>query len=276
MDRPDATRPTFFWRGILILLPLLLLAGMGLYSLRQDRLLAGVEAKERCQNIAENYAGIISSRLSARMESLSSTQILSETIILDPKYRLFSIDGSRERAEMHQVPNPKPVHFQAQARYDLGLLLARNHDVTKATELFHQVETDPYAMTESGLPLWLLAELQCVELAPSKPGNIYRDAVNNPCFVTPIILARLSELDPAHSVENRKWLNTWVKDEATRDFYTHVQPGLGSELREGGILDKVGRWRMVGFAYPDKSPRRDFDAVANGYYWPGIEGHLAN
>jgi signal transduction histidine kinase len=78
------------------------------------------------------------------------------------------------------------------------------------------------------MPLWLLAELQRVQLAPSRLGNIYRDTVNNPCFVTPVILARLAELDPNPSPENRKWLDAWQKDQAVRDFYLHVRAQLTS------------------------------------------------
>src|SRR5580692_7995556 len=43
---------TFFWQGILILLPVGVLTVLGLYSLRQDRLLAEQDAKERGAAIA--------------------------------------------------------------------------------------------------------------------------------------------------------------------------------------------------------------------------------
>jgi signal transduction histidine kinase len=39
--------PTFFWQGLFVLLPVFVLAGLGLYSLRQDRLLAAQEARQR-------------------------------------------------------------------------------------------------------------------------------------------------------------------------------------------------------------------------------------
>jgi hypothetical protein len=109
MDSTGATKPTFLWRGILILLPLLLLAGAGLYSLRQDRILAEVEARERCQSLAGNYAATISSGLLTRMERVAATQLFSGKIVLDAQANLFSIDGSLKRASIPQDPLPQPL-----------------------------------------------------------------------------------------------------------------------------------------------------------------------
>ena len=53
MTRPRAERkPTFFWHALLILLPLVVLAALGFFSLRQDKLLAEQEARERAEAIA--------------------------------------------------------------------------------------------------------------------------------------------------------------------------------------------------------------------------------
>jgi signal transduction histidine kinase len=270
MDNTGVTKPTFFWRGILILLPLFLLAGVGLYSLRQDRLLAEVEARERCQNLAQNYAETISAQLLGQMRSLASKQIFAE-IRLDEHANLVSIDLSRERARIPRDPILQPLSeselstaqakawhnarlaefadaaaptaidawhkflelsppapFLSQGRYDLGLLLASGNKPSLALELFSQVQNDRKAVTESGLPLWLLAELQCVQLAPSSLGNIYEDAINNPCFATPVILARVADLDRNPSPKNRKCLDEWEKDRAARDFYLATQALLAA------------------------------------------------
>src|ERR1051325_8878435 len=50
------TRPTFFWQGALIVLPVIVLAAVGVVSLRQDKLLAQHEAAERAQGIADELA----------------------------------------------------------------------------------------------------------------------------------------------------------------------------------------------------------------------------
>ena len=51
MNTSGQQRPsTFLWQGLLIVLPVLVLAAVGLFSLRQDKLLVQHEAAERAQN----------------------------------------------------------------------------------------------------------------------------------------------------------------------------------------------------------------------------------
>src|SRR5437667_2899961 len=45
--------PTFLWQALLIVLPISVLAVVGFFSLRQDKLLAQQEAQERAQAIAD-------------------------------------------------------------------------------------------------------------------------------------------------------------------------------------------------------------------------------
>lgn len=49
-------RPTFFWQPVLILLPVVGLACFGLYSMRQDRLLAEQEARDSGETLAQRLA----------------------------------------------------------------------------------------------------------------------------------------------------------------------------------------------------------------------------
>src|SRR5881394_3015873 len=46
-------KPTFIWQALLIVLPVIVLAVVGFFSLRQDKLLAEQEARERAQAIAD-------------------------------------------------------------------------------------------------------------------------------------------------------------------------------------------------------------------------------
>jgi signal transduction histidine kinase/tetratricopeptide (TPR) repeat protein len=55
--------PTFLWQGALIVLPVVILAGIGLHSLRQDRSLVEQEARERAQQIADLLAERIEAAL---------------------------------------------------------------------------------------------------------------------------------------------------------------------------------------------------------------------
>ncbi len=50
------SRPHFYWQGALIILPALILAGAGFYSLRQDRVLAEHEAGEQARRLATAIA----------------------------------------------------------------------------------------------------------------------------------------------------------------------------------------------------------------------------
>lgn len=52
-------RPTFLWQGMLIVLPALMMAGFGLWSLRQDRMLARVEVADTAQKISKDLANIL-------------------------------------------------------------------------------------------------------------------------------------------------------------------------------------------------------------------------
>src|ERR1035441_446097 len=51
--------PLFFWQAVFILLPVAGLAGFGLYSLRQDRMLAEQEARESGEILAQRLAQAI-------------------------------------------------------------------------------------------------------------------------------------------------------------------------------------------------------------------------
>src|SRR5580658_4223760 len=107
MNRMQPNTPfqtqSFFWRGALILLPLALLAGLGMYSLRQDRLLVEVEAKDRCQGLAENYARALALKLQN-----PAPQPFSE-ITLDAGGNLLAVGGSHSRATMMESALPHPL-----------------------------------------------------------------------------------------------------------------------------------------------------------------------
>ena len=55
--------PRFLWQGVLILLPVAVLAGAGFFSLRQDRVLARLEAREKAQALAEDCARVLWAKL---------------------------------------------------------------------------------------------------------------------------------------------------------------------------------------------------------------------
>jgi signal transduction histidine kinase len=260
------SQPGFFWRGVLILLPLALLAGLGIYSLRQDRLLAEIEAKDRCQVLAADYARAIMAELQH-----PAPDGFSE-ITLDASGRLLAIGGSRSRATMMEsaVPHPltesalteeqrgawdaareaeftqkgnaaaslkkfmalqPPAIFLTDARYALALQDAGHHDA-EADELLEAVEKDRSALSEGGLPLFLLAQYQRWKLGgPRRPSgeSLCSNAVEYPTLISPMLLA-------AAPADNPKWIGVWQRDEAARNFYQCLKPSLTNEaLNRGGF-----------------------------------------
>jgi len=57
---PKKSGPSFFWQAVFILLPVAGLAGFGLYSVRQDQILAGQEARESGEVLAQRLVQAIS------------------------------------------------------------------------------------------------------------------------------------------------------------------------------------------------------------------------
>jgi signal transduction histidine kinase len=268
--------PGFFWRGVLILLPVALLAGVGIYSLRQDRLLAELEARERCQGPADKDARAIAAALQH-----PAPQPFSE-ITLDEDGNLLAVGGSRSRATMMEnaVPHPlpetaltkdqreawnaaradesmqrgdtaalfrkfialrPPALFLTHARYALALQCSGKDDAA-AKDLLRDVARDRDALSEAGLPLFLLAQYQQWKLADSRretAETLCSNAVEFPTLISPMLLAVAGA---------PKWLDEWQQNEAARHFYQCVQPALTNDsLRRGGLWVRwqEGDWLVL-------------------------------
>jgi signal transduction histidine kinase len=262
--------PSFLWRGAMILLPLILLAGMGIYSLRQDRLLVEVEARERCQGLAEEYARSLALELQS-----PAPQFFSE-ITLDADGSLLAVGGSRSRATRDDSMLPHPLaetgltpeqrkaweaaraaesmqepaaamllqSFIAQtppqiyltyARYALALQYAAKN-VAAADDLLREVETDRESLSESGLPFFLLAQYQRWKLGgPQRPSaeSLCSNAVEHPTLISPLLLAAAPEADS-------KWLELWQRDQVARHFYQSIRSALTNEaMHRGGFWTRL-------------------------------------
>src|SRR5688572_20364618 len=79
-------KPTLFSQGVLIVLPVVVLAGAAIVSLRQDRLLARHEATERAEALAQQAANAIWAKLTAK-ESLE--EFKEHTFHVDAAGRLI-------------------------------------------------------------------------------------------------------------------------------------------------------------------------------------------
>jgi signal transduction histidine kinase len=191
-------KPRFLWQGLLIVLPVFLLAAVGFVSLRQDRLLAKTEATQRAEGFASDLAADLKLKLDALARSAQQAErgfkIEGEGKLVFPppvepvpvpkpfelgtlrpeQARLWraaqSIDGYRDDsrtalAAWHDFLESKPPsNFVAQARYVLGLLLMKSGQRNDAAAQFLSViDGNADVFGESGLPLEPLARLKLLE-----------------------------------------------------------------------------------------------------------------
>jgi signal transduction histidine kinase len=284
-DSAGARKPGFFWRGALILLPLVLLAGMGIFSLRQDRRLAEIEARDHCRGLAGDYARAIAAALQNPAPPAFSA------ITLDAGGNLLAIAGSRARATMAESAAPHPLQefdltpaqqeawttarqaqftqngdaiaplrkfiglappaaFLAQARYDLALQEARINDAPAAARLFAEVQKDRAALSESGLPLFLLAQYQQWLLDGSRqPAGqlLCSNALEHPSLISPVLLAAAGD--------NPQWLESWQRDETARELYQRLQLMLtNGPLRRAGFWTQWRQEDWLVWAAPEHGP----------------------
>ena len=193
-------KPTFFRQGLLVVLPVAVIAAIGITSLRQDRALARHDATDRAQALAEVLAQKLWSSLAALKEpaeldrdafevdaagSLAFPRPLRQAPLaggLDPaglapdQARLWlaarsAEAGGQPAATVRQayadfLGSRPPPDFAATARYAQGLCWLKEGRRNLAAEEFQAVARDyPKALGETGLPLRPLAQLKLLELA---------------------------------------------------------------------------------------------------------------
>ena len=197
---PTQRKPTFFWQAALILLPVAVLAALGWFSLRQDKILADHDARERAQAVADDVLAKIWNELTAQSADDASRPAfeVDETgnLIFPPPYatvptpRPFDLAKlNAQQARLWQrlqaaetdatnleacvqagkdfIATQPPENFAATATYELGLRLIQLRKYAEAAAAFDRVATEfPEAVGESGLPLQPLAQLKLFEIEP--------------------------------------------------------------------------------------------------------------
>src|SRR5882724_4156181 len=196
--RGSQIKPTFVWQPILIVLPVLILAGIGAFSVRQDKALARQEATDRAQMLADelleqvrveltptNTGGWDESRgfqLNRSGELLFPPPLAPVPIPKPFDLSVLSSEESRlwrDARATEELPQSgeaalasyrqflasgPPEDFAAAAHYSSALLLLSKGDLPSATEMFDALlEKYPEARGESGLPLAPLAQLKLIE-----------------------------------------------------------------------------------------------------------------
>jgi len=200
-------QPTFFWRGALIVLPVIVLAVVGVVSLRQDKVLAQHQATERAQAIADDLAPKIWAALGKGTESdefgPGAFQVnAAGELVFPPPYSTVPVPRSLDTTELtgeqaglwsqaredEEIErnlssaidayckflntNP-PEDFRGPARYAAGAILVKQGQPEAAAGYFDALlDEDFNALGESGLPLRPLAELNLQTLAGLGRGKV--------------------------------------------------------------------------------------------------------
>ena len=196
-------KPGFFWQGLLILLPVVVLCVAGLASLRQDRRLVDAQARQRAQEIAEELADQIDAELASTNESARGSSPQPLSFLMDRGGRLLSpppvsglptpdlLDPAELTAEQARlwltarragadpaaraaaltawqqfIASQPPDRFGAVAAYSRAVSLAEQGPAGDALEALQQFGAHwPEATGETGLPLAPLATLKRLEIA---------------------------------------------------------------------------------------------------------------
>jgi signal transduction histidine kinase len=199
MTRKNTTKKRgFFWRGILILLPVAALALAGFSSMRQDRLLVEQEAQNQARRLAEEINRNIADAIDklnrgANFENWVDTNLM--VLKLDSRGNLvvppplesapspclstnMTPDQARLWKEAHEsefvnedperacaawkalIDTSPGTNIMAEAWYRLGLLQATNNPAEGKSALMQVIRNFPGASLESGLPARAMAQLQ--------------------------------------------------------------------------------------------------------------------
>ncbi len=198
--------PTFFWQGLLILLPVAVLSVVGFLALRQDRRLVEAQARQRARELADGLADKLWSELAgtnaaARRQLVSFTVDAAGRLVFPPPvagapepqpFDLAALSADQARlwqTARHNSPDGQtsaatpdswqqfldlapPERFRAVAAYSLALKRAQQGQLKPALELLEQLmRRFPAAAGDSGLPLGPLAQMKWLELAARQPNG---------------------------------------------------------------------------------------------------------
>ncbi len=254
----------FFWRGLLITLPVMVLAAAGFVSLRQDRLLVEHDAAERAQDLADGLLPSLWRTLliSGKTELPTLTIDATGEVVFPPAVQITPaprpLEGDElpaaQRAQWRAVrdapvdgperwlefiASKPPSNYQAAAYYAIALRFLEAGQRQSAADHFLAVSREfPEAVGETGLPLQPLAEFKLLTLA--SPGSrtdisvaaFCSNIVHRPTPLTPYLLgaaARLAEA-PGERSHCEHWLKVWGSHEIARRMAAALQENPKSAL----------------------------------------------
>jgi signal transduction histidine kinase len=221
-------------QALLILLPLIGLAGFGVFSLQQDRRLARVTAVEQAQSIAD----FLLPRLRATVQENAQSSATR-----------FSVDGSgnavfpKSAPRLEDLPQTQERSGSselAESRFHDAVVLLRNGQVRDAATILSEISIHhPDARGETGLPIAPLAEFKLLQIQTEMSVRLSEivirfdafcsNLVSQPSMWTPLLLGKAEGL--ALSSEDkevlRHWQTVWLQHEEARDGFRIVQHRFG-------------------------------------------------
>ena len=300
-------KSSFLWQAALIVLPVLVLATVGVFSLRQDKILAEIEARERAQTIADGLAEGIWEQFMTQWESEIQNPVgtrlnaaggnsfffkvsLDGKLLYPPAFSgvvnpqpLDRTELSDEQAPSWQtarnaefngtdpdavvaayrqfIDSEPPEKFAAAARFALGLALQPREPQQSAELLQLIVSKYSKAVSESGLPLSLLARLKLNEMAvraadqmdPKQVKELEQfcaDSIYHPTPLTPYILKTVAnwQRDPRLRTSFAgTGQDVWKTHEVSRKLYQAAR----SQFRSNPVAELASlQFKFV------KAPRR--------------------
>jgi len=218
-------KPSFLWQGVLILAPVLVLAGIGAYALWKDQRQAMREAEDRAQQLAKPAAVQVWDELEkvhlpliefdrAGMllrpkpyEEIPAPRPLDETELTGDQAKLWNAArmalsvSNRVRLLGEFLKTKPPAEFAALTHFNRGLALEQLARRSEArVEFTTVIENYSGAVSEAGLPLDFLARAHVQTRA-----EFVRYAVEHPCSVTSQIVAEFADDDPEGESIGKLW-----------------------------------------------------------------------
>jgi signal transduction histidine kinase len=251
-------KSTFYWQAILILLPVAVLAVIGWASLRQDKILAEHDARERAQSIADQLLPTFWNELvSPGNESSNQTAFQiddSGQLKFPPPYAPAPLPAPFSLAELSPdqarlwnasqypastaagteacrqfIDSKPPERFAAAAQYQLGVLLERQPNWAEAEKSFSLVASRyPATVGESGLPLLPLAQFKLVQRGQFSMDLFCSNIVCHPTMMTPLLLEQAWAL-PNQAETVLKWRGAWRQQERARELFAAAHEHLRAD-----------------------------------------------
>ena len=275
MDRGRNSRTPLVWQAALIILPVLLLAGLGAYYLRQDRVLVRHETEARARALATDVTTKLWDAL-RDPESRTGTNAFQVdargNLVYPPPFETTPtpqpLDVSQltpEQASIWQDYRPDagwlkefgqsgaPTNFLANALFRTGVRFAARNDSDALAAFQSIVRRFPDAVGETGLPLAPLAALKYHEILKDRPTNVVAEleweslclrAIERPSVLTPMVLDRAAASGKVDGDRMAALQGLWRTHERLRALCRLARPFL--TVDSDGTLFWIGasddRW----------------------------------